>query len=181
MATRKKATKAPRKSRYQAVTRAVRKGPSLVFSRLSDMPRHVGTDRQTEHEERSEAVDEALAPAVPPREITRRDRERDHQQGAVQPVKLVMGTRPPGKQPDADQALDDEEKLGQHQRRPEAASGRLLAEEREEAPHGDEGGDQQAGSKQAIVEVEQGAVRHPLIIGWRNSGQPPPPPYTGSE
>src|ERR1700730_3168882 len=165
MATRKKATKAPRKSRYQAVTRAVRKGPSLVFSRLSDMPRHVGADRQTEHEERSETIDETLAPAFPPREITRRDREHDHEQGAVQPMELVMGTGSPGEQPDPDQSLDDKEKLGQHQRRPEAAAGRLLAEKREEAPHGDEGGDQQPGAKKAIVKVEQGAMRHPLIIG----------------
>src|ERR1700730_4316299 len=165
MATRKKATKAPRKSRYQAVTRAVRKGPSLVFSRLSDMPRHVGTDRQTEHEERGEAIDEPLAPALAPREITRGNGERDHQQGAVEPVKLGMGTGPPGEAPDPDQSREDEEKLGQHQRRPEAAAGCLLAEKREEAPHGDEGGDQQPGAKQAIVQVEQGAVRHPLIIG----------------
>jgi hypothetical protein len=62
-------------------------------------------------------------------------------------VELIMWTRSLKEHRDPDQSLDDEETLGQHQRRPEAATGRLFAQIQEAAPEGDEGGDQQPGAE----------------------------------
>ncbi len=80
-----------------------------------------------------------------------------------------MGTRPSEEHRDPDQALDDEESLGQHQRRAVAAAGCLLAQVQAGAPDDDEPGDDQPGPEQPAVNVGQGA--QDAIIG----------PYTCSE
>jgi hypothetical protein len=55
------------------------------------------------------------------------------------------------------QALNDEERFGQDQRRAEAAAGRLLSKVHHQAPDADHYRDQEPGAKQAIVKNEQDA------------------------
>src|ERR1700693_2526358 len=164
MATRKKATKkakkATRKSSWSAVTRGIRKYPSLV-----SVPGGERADRQARHEEAGDAVNQRFLALVAPRDVTHRDREHDHQQDAIQPMKGVMETPSVQEHEHAYRALQDEQGFSQDQRGTEATAGRLLPKVRHQAPDADDRGDQQPGPEQAIVQGEEHAHDTAIIVG----------------